>query len=144
VVTRTIIVNPSGGAGLPWGSGPLAPGYQIPFAGTSADQSQNATSTPASVSGAIPLSFVFTKDLKFKMSDPDVLKLQQYLNAHGVPLADTGYGAKGEETDYFGPLTLRAVIRFQEAHAAEILVPLGLSQGTGYFGPSTRAFINAK
>jgi len=36
------------------------------------------------------------------------------------------------------------VIRFQEKYATEILVPLGLEKGTGYFGPMTRAVANQK
>lgn len=42
----------------------------------------------------------------------------------------------------FLSLTEKAVIRFQEKYADEILVPFGLNKGTGYVGPSTRDKIN--
>jgi hypothetical protein len=76
------------------------------------------------------------------MRGPDVLCLQQYLNAHGESLAQSGPGSPGEETDYFGSLTFNTLVRFQEAYAAQILAPLNLSKGTGYFGVSTRSFVN--
>jgi hypothetical protein len=43
---------------------------------------------------------------------------------------------------YFGSLTFQALIRFQNAHAAEILAPLGLAKGTGFFGAATRAYVD--
>ena len=76
------------------------------------------------------------------MADPDVVQLQQYLNAHGFVVAKSGTGSPGHETTYFGKATRAALIKFQEAHAADILAPSGLTQGTGYFGPGTRAFVN--
>ena len=49
---------------------------------------------------------------------------------------------EGLVTGNFLSLTLRAVIRFQEKYASEILAPLGLSKGTGTVGPATRQKIN--
>lgn len=86
--------------------------------------------------------FVFSYDLTLRAINPDVIELQKYLNTHGFILAQSGAGSPGNETNYFGLLTRSALIRFQEAHAAEILAPVGLTKGTGYFGPSTRTFIN--
>lgn len=85
----------------------------------------------------------FTRWLKNKMSGPDVLMLQRYLNANGFALATSGPGSAGQETSYFGPKTKAALIAFQNAHATEILTPAGLSAGTGFFGPNTIRFINS-
>jgi peptidoglycan hydrolase-like protein with peptidoglycan-binding domain len=46
------------------------------------------------------------------------------LNQNGFALAATGPGSPGNETAYFGPLTEKAVIGFQEANAEAMLHPL--------------------
>lgn len=86
--------------------------------------------------------YTFPRNLRVGATGEDVRELQRLLNAKGFVVAQSGPGAPGSETTYFGQLTLKAVIRFQEAHAAEILTPNGLSKGTGYFGPSTRQYVN--
>ena len=75
--------------------------------------------------------------------DPDLVReLQKILNAEGFTVAESGAGSPGNETAYFGNLTKQALIRYQNFYAADILEPVGLSWGTGYFGPSTINFIN--
>jgi len=44
-------------------------------------------------------------------------------------------------TGYFGPITKRALIKFQEKYQKEILSPIHLKKGTGFFGPLTRNFL---
>ena len=84
----------------------------------------------------------FTRDLKFKDTDLDVIKLQKFLNSKGFIVAKRGPGSKGNEINFFGILTKRALIRFQESNAKDILIPSGLKKGTGIFGKSTRTFVN--
>ena len=82
------------------------------------------------------------RNLKLGMTGSDVLALQQFLNTRAVTRVSTsGAGAPGMETDYFGAKTLAAAIKYQELFASAILLPVGLAQGTGFVGPSTRAHI---
>jgi len=67
----------------------------------------------------------------------EVRCLQEFLKLQGQEIYPEGL-----VTGNFGPLTKLAVIRFQEKYASEILIPLGLSQGTGFVGISTRTKIN--
>lgn len=84
----------------------------------------------------------FTRNLAVGDTGSDVQALQQYLNAVGFTVATSGPGSAGKETTRFGAATRRALIRFQEAHADAILAPFSLKKGAGYFGASTRAFVN--
>ncbi|MBI3572374.1 peptidoglycan-binding protein [Candidatus Kaiserbacteria bacterium] len=72
----------------------------------------------------------------------EVKQLQIFLNAHGFLIAKTGPGSPGQETGVFGPATVAALIKFQEANAKYILKPLHLKKGTGKLGPGTIKFIN--
>lgn len=87
---------------------------------------------------------LFPRNLTLGDSGEDVRALQQTLNASAdTRVASAGVGSPGQETDYFGSLTRSAVIRFQEKHATIILTPVGLSYGTGFVGPATRAYLNS-
>lgn len=81
---------------------------------------------------------VLTKNLSQGMRDAEVSTLQS-----GLASDPTVY-PEGLVTGYFGPLTRAAVIRYQEKYASEILASVGLSAGTGFVGPSTRAKFNAQ
>lgn len=75
-------------------------------------------------------------NLFFGMKNSDEVRcLQQQLKQADVY-------PEGFVTGTFGQLTLAAVIRFQEKYAVEILAPFGLTKGTGYVGPATRAKLN--
>ena len=78
-------------------------------------------------------SYKFYRNLAYRMTGTDVLELQKYLNTHGFVLAQSGAGSLGKETNYFGLLTYKALVKFQKS--------IGWS-GTGFFGPMTRGFIN--
>lgn len=86
----------------------------------------------------------FNRDLKLGDSGEDVRELQKVLNSNaGTVVANDGPGSAGNETEYFGTLTKWAVISFQEEYRSEILTPGGLSAGTGFVGPATRAKLNS-
>lgn len=88
--------------------------------------------------------FNWTQNLRMGSAGADVLKLQQFLNASAdTIIAPSGTGSIGNESVLYGQLTKRAVIKFQEKYASEILSPNGLTKGTGAVGASTRAKLNA-
>ncbi|MBP9686417.1 MAG: IPT/TIG domain-containing protein [Candidatus Doudnabacteria bacterium] len=95
--------------------------------------SQRVDAAPASL---------FTRNLSVDSEGVDVQMLQQYLNSRGFIVAEAGPGSVGNETTRYGALTRLAVVRFQEAHAADILKPAGLHRGTGNFFGRTRAYVN--
>ncbi len=98
--------------------------------------------TVPTTTGVCP--YVWSRNLTIGSYGTDVLALQRYLNsALPTPVAYSGAGSPGNETQYYGALTAAAVTRYQNAHAATVLAPIGLSAGTGYFGTLTRASMNA-
>lgn len=78
----------------------------------------------------------FDRNLSFGMSNDEVRCLQQMLAQ--LP----GVYPEGLVTGNFLSLTERAVIRFQNEYASEVLHPLGLEEGTGYVGTRTRMKLN--
>ncbi len=90
----------------------------------------------------LPTQQPFLYNLRLGAMDSDVARLQKYLNEHGALVATSGPGSLGNETQYYGPATARAMRLFQEKHAGAILFPLGLTKGTGNFYTATRNFVN--
>lgn len=78
----------------------------------------------------------FTKILRKGMTGDEVRQLQEFFKSF------SGVYPEGLVTGYFGPATERAVKRFQEQNAQEILNPLGLKEATGIVGKSTIAKLN--
>lgn len=87
-------------------------------------------------------AYTFSRSLTIGSAGEDVRQLQKILNAEGFVVSDSGPGSVGNESSYFGQKTKAALIRYQNFYRADILEPVGLSFGTGYFGPSTIAHIN--
>jgi len=94
----------------------------------------NPVSTPTP-SPSKTTSSIFTRDLQFNDQGEDVHALQRYLNTHGFILANYGIGSAGHETDVFGSATQYQLMQLQKAY--------DISPASGYFGPKTRAFVEA-
>ena len=91
---------------------------------------------------AITFTTSFTRNLSIGVRGEDVKRLQIFLNNNGFLVSSSGAGSKGKETTVFGPATKKALIKFQENYRKELLTPLFLYNGTGYFGPATRKKVN--
>jgi len=112
-----------------------------------ADVARSALSTQSggSTTGISCTTFTFTRNHSQGDSGGEVMEIQKFLNADAsTQLASgTDAGSPGNETSFFGPVTKAAVIKFQDKYASEILAPVGLVNGTGFWGPSSRAKANA-
>ena len=78
----------------------------------------------------------FKSDLTVGSLGEQVRALQMLLNAKGFTVASSGPGSPGNETTTFGALTKAALIEYQKAK--------GITPAVGFFGPLTRAAINAE
>ncbi len=83
-----------------------------------------------------PPLVLLTKDLKYGMRDEEVKTLQTFL------AKDSSIYPEKQVTGLFGPATKRAVIRFQEKYATDLLAPRGLTKGDGIVELLTRTKIN--
>ena len=71
-------------------------------------------------------------------ANSEVRCLQQFLKNQGPEIYPEGL-----VTGNFLSLTKTAVIKFQQKYADDILVPWGLTSGTGYVGSTTRTKLNS-
>jgi N-acetylmuramoyl-L-alanine amidase len=65
--------------------------------------------------------------IKLGSKGADVILIQQHLNKLGFIVASTGPGSPDKETDYFGPMTESAVMRFQKANKLKVDGVVGLN-----------------
>jgi poly-beta-1,6-N-acetyl-D-glucosamine synthase len=101
---------------------------------------------PVLLLAALPQNFscadITSGDLRPGDFGPRVIELQKFLNADlDTLVSETGPGSPGNESQVFGVLTKNAVIKFQNKYRGEILVPLGLIEGSGIVKEYTRAKI---
>jgi uncharacterized protein (TIGR02145 family) len=101
-----------------------------------------ATST-MNVAPIVVKNEVFIRNLGVGGVGDDVKLLQTYLNNNNFMVSSIGAGSKGNETTFYGEKTKRAVKLYQEYYKDEILTPLGLEEGTGFFGTSTKNYLNS-
>ena len=88
--------------------------------------------------------YEFIRTLTVGATGYDVKILQRYLNNFGFIVSEAGWGSSGNESTYFGIKTKRALAQYQDHYHEDILMPLGLNYGTGYFGKSTIAHVNGE
>ncbi len=95
----------------------------------------------------IPLStyaYTFNTNIKYGDRSNDVFFLQKFLNSSAdTQITLVGPGSPGQESTYFGALTLTAVKKFQLKYFGDILVPAGLNAPNGFVGALTRAKLNS-
>jgi peptidoglycan hydrolase-like protein with peptidoglycan-binding domain len=89
------------------------------------------------------ICYIFSQNLHIGSRGESVRQLQVLLNqSSDTQVTISGAGSPGNESLYFGPATMRAVIKFQEKHSFEVLAPAGLVRGTGFVGRLTLAKLN--
>jgi hypothetical protein len=143
VTPLTTLCISGGGGGSPsiGGGGGGGGGYSAPSVPSQvAVAPKVAVVTPTAPSpAAVAVSPVFTKSLNLGAASNDVKRLQQLLNSDpDTQIVSTGVGSSGNETEYFGNLTMKALQKFQAKYN---IVSSGSPETTGYgaLGPKTRA-----
>lgn len=112
-----------------------ATGYYGAATRVKVDSSAPPTTTaPVTVPSSPAVTTALTRNLYLGISGEDVRVLQKMLNAKGYTIASSGSGSTGNETTYFGPATLAAVVRYQNAK--------GITPAVGYVGSITRASLS--
>lgn len=163
VCRATVTVTPAshggGGGGSSGGGGGGGGGSYTPYVpptstatttttGGTGTATTTASTTPtnsgSATTAATTAGYTFPRVLRVGSEGADVRELQKLLNRLSFTIAPSGVGSPGNETTYYGNLTASALARFQERYVAEVLAPVGLTKGTGYFGNSTRSFVNAR
>ena len=152
-VTATISVSPNAcGASTTTGAtgsnGPVAQSggggggggtYVAPKVATivAGSETQQANTTPSPI-GSSNITIAFFAKVFFGSRVSAVLTLQKILNSDSdTQVSLSGAGSPGNETNYFGPATKKAIQKFQIKYG---IAKQGQS-GYGVFGPKTKAKI---
>ncbi len=101
---------------------------------TQATSTLNPISTSTTSTTSNIANIIFSTNLRQNSRGQDVKNLQIFLNTTGYIVSTRGNGSKGNETNFFGPATRAALIRFQKAY--------NIKPAYGFFGPITRNVIN--
>ena len=92
---------------------------------------------------AISKAYTFSKNLGLGSKGEEVRELQKILNLDPYTrVAATGPGSRGRETVYFGSLTKKALLKFQNKYKKDITGPLGIIYESGNVGNLTRVKLN--
>ena len=114
--------------------------YPQQAASTGAYQPSFSVSGTSGIPGCpISSTYLFARNLTRGDKGEDVRCLQKFLNAKAYTIVSSGPGSPGNESDEFGSKTEEALIKFQKDNA----VALNIIRSTGYFGDTTRSYINA-
>jgi trimeric autotransporter adhesin len=127
-ITATTVVSMLGMAALPLANAQSSADLQAQIAALLSQIQQLQGQLNGSSSGSTSASYNFTRDLTVGSTGADVTSLQNLL-------ISKGYLKIAAATAYFGSLSQRALASFQAAN--------GISPAAGYFGPKSRAFVNA-
>ncbi len=143
-----ILVGGGGIMGGGSGGGSYAPQTVSPTITTTTVPKTTTTTTTATTGAttrtgsSVSSGAIFTKVIKVGASSSEIKILQQFLNSDpDTKIAESGAGAPGKETNYFGLLTTKAIQKFQKKYG---IVSSGTPTTTGYgsLGPKTRTKLN--
>lgn len=101
---------------------------------TPATKTSTSTVSTKVTSGSITYQNIFTKNLTVGSFGQDVMALKKIISLE--------FSTKVDGTASFTSNTASDVTKLQEKYAVDILIPNGLSKGTGFAGPSTIKKLN--
>jgi len=128
-LTATTLLWAVGATALPLAQAQSTSSLQAQIAALLAQIQQLQSQLNTSGSTTTSVTYDFTSDLTVGSTGTQVSQLQQMLISKGYLTAVSA------PTGYFGALTQSALAKFQAAN--------GITPSVGYFGPKTRAFVNA-
>lgn len=102
---------------------------------TNKNLSVNKIPASPQIASSTQKTFVFNKNIKLYTKNKDIIELQRFLNNKGYIVAIKGQGSKGLESNYFGPATKKALIKFQ--------IKNNIRPATGLLNSNTRIKINS-
>lgn len=131
----------SGGGAASGGVSVPAPVYTVIEGGTASTVTTPTATTPTITAPVTTIttevSAIFSSAMGLGQSSADIKRLQQLLNSDpDTMISSSGVGSPGNETEYYGSLTEKAVQKFQIKYK---VVSSASDAGYGYVGPVTRA-----